>query len=229
MLLDRHSYRLSLGFSNKEQLKKYLKFTDEIPLDWKRLRDCNERVKAIFSKINPIIHEDIRVDLTEFNQKIDNVFEEMRRNELFQKLTNNGRNPVDVYYNWLRGYAVCEFFIKAIAYIFEVPEDSVKRIGKDDFTSVAVFKRTSDADLEIVVNDSLRYKLEVQSGYTGANDIKRTKIERAICVKKTENIDSYLIHFDIFNGQVALYCTSNMQTENIVWKKKFENVEVTEI
>lgn len=229
MPLDRRSYRLSLGFPNKEQLKKYLKFTDEIPLDWERLSGCNERVKAIFSKINPVIHEDIQVDLTAFNQKIDNVFEEMCRNELFQKLTNNGRNPVDVYYSWLRGYAVCEFFIKAIAYIFDVPEKSVKRIGKDDFTSVDVFKRTSDADLEIVVNDSLRYKLEVQSGYTGANDIKRTKIERAISVKKTENIDSYLIHFDIYNGQAALYCTSNIQTKNISWTIKFENSETIEI
>ena len=229
MPINRRSFRVSLGFTNKEKLKKYFKFTDEIPVDWERLRACNTRVKDIFTRLNPVIHESVRVNLTEFNQKIDNVFSEMCRNELFQKLTNNGRNPVDVYYNWLRGYAVCEFFIPAIAALFGVGVDSVERVGSDDFSSVDVFKRTADADLEILISETLHFKLEVQSGFTGANDIKRSKVDRAISVKRNENIDSYLIHFDIYNGQAALYCTSRIDPQNFTWTIKFENSPTIEI
>lgn len=226
---SRRDYRCSVGFPRQDEFKRYLKFTDEIPIDWARLNMCNFRVKDIFTKINPVIHPSIQIDLDEFNKKIDYAYEEMRQNGLFHTLTNNGRNPVDVYYNWLRGYAVCEFFIKAIAVIFGVPIENVKRIGKDDFTSVDVFKRTADADLEIIISDSLRVKLEVQSGFTGVNDIKRSKIEKAIRVKQNECIDSYLIHFDIFNGQAALYCTSKINTTNLTWTKKFENSDTISI
>ena len=175
------------------------------------------------------MNEGVQVNLQEFNKKIDLVYKEMCQNGLFHKLTNNGRNPVDVYYSWLRGYAVCEFFIKAIALIFGVPEDNIKRIGKDDFTSVDVFRRTADADLEVIISESKRFKLEVQSGFTGANDIKKTKIDKAIKVKEDEEIDSYLIHFDIFNGQAALYCTSRIDPTNINWVIKFENAKTIPI
>lgn len=212
-----------MGFSSKAKTKKYLKYTDEIPIDWVRLEACTARVKDIFARINPIVHSEVQINIDEFNNKIDAVFDAMRKNELFQKLTNNGRNPVDVYYSWLRGYAVCEFFINSIAKIFQVPTNNIKSIGKDDFTNIKVFKRTSDADLEIMINESLSFKLEVQSGFTGVNDIKKTKIDRAKKVKKNENIDSYLIHFDIFNGQVALYLTSNMNVSDETWALKFEN------
>lgn len=223
MSVERKQFRTLMGFSSEGKTKKHLKFTDEIPIDWERLEACTARVKDIFARINPIVHPEVQINIDEFNSKIDNVFNEMRKNELFQKLTNNGRNPVDVYYNWLRGYAVCEFFIKSIANIFQVPTDNIKRIGKDDFTNIKVFKRTSDADLEIMINEALTFKLEVQSGFTGVNDIKKTKIDRAKNVKKNENMDSYLIHFDIFNGQVALYLTSNMNVNEGAWKLKFEN------
>ncbi len=223
MAVERKQFRKLMQFSSEEKTKRYFKFTDEIPIDWERLKACTARVKDIFALINPIIYFGVQVDIDEFNGKIDNVFNEMRKNGLFQKLTNNGRNPVDVYYNWLRGYAVCEFFIKSIADIFQVPTDNIKRIGKDDFTNIEVFKRTSDADFEIMINEALIFKLEVQSGFTGVNDIKKTKIDRAKNVKENENIDSYLIHFDIFNGQVALYLTSNMNVNEGDWKLKFEN------
>ena len=226
---SRRDYRCSVGFPRQEEFKRYLKFTDEIPIDWARLNMCNSRVKDIFSKIKPVIHPSIQIDLNEFNSKIDYAYKEMRQNGLFHTLTNNGRNPVDVYYNWLRGYAICEFFIPAIALIFGVPTENVLRIGKDDFTSVDVFKRTADADLEIIISDSLRIKLEVQSGFTGVNDIKKTKIDKAISVKENEQLDSYLIHFDIFNGQAALYCTSRIDPTNINWVIKFENSETIPI
>ena len=223
VLTDRKAFRTSMGFSSEEKTKRYLKFTDETPVDWNRLESCNTRVKDIFAKINKVIHSEIRIDLFEFNNKIDYAYTEMRKNKLFQKLTNNGRNPVDVYYNWLRGYAVCEFFIKSISLIFDIPIENIKRIGKGDYTNIKDFKRKSEADFEIVINETLKYKLEVQSGFTGVNDIKKTKIDIAEKVKNSENIESYLIHFDLFNGQVALCCTSNIDTKDITWITKFEN------
>ena len=221
-LLSRRAYRSAVGFTNQEKFRRYLKFTDEIPIDWVRLAQSTTRVKDIFSKINPVLKKEVQIDLKEFNDKIDNAYCEMRQNGLFHKLTNNGRNPVDVYYSWLRGYAVCEFFIKVIASIFDVPECQVKRVGKDDYTSIDVFKRTADADLEIEINDSLKYKLEVQSGFTGANDIKDSKVFKAINVKQTEQVDTYLIHFDIFNGRAALYCISKIDPSKYTWEDKFE-------
>ena len=86
-----------MGFSSEGKTKKHLKFTDEIPIDWERLEACTARVKDIFARINPIVHPEVQINKDEINRKIDNVFNEMRKNELFQKLTNNGRNPVDVY------------------------------------------------------------------------------------------------------------------------------------
>lgn len=229
MSKDRKAFRESLGFSSEKKTQMFLKFTDEIPLDWKRLKACNTRVKDIFAKINKIIYPEIQVDLDEFNRKIDTVYKEMTKNNLFQKLTNNGRNPTDVYYSWLRGYATCEFFVKSISLIFDTSTDNIKRIGKDDFTNINVFKRTSDADLEVIIDDTLKYKLEVQSGFTGANHIKKTKIDRAKNVKRHENIESYLIHFDIFNGRAALCCTSNINTKHITWIPRFENSKVIPI
>lgn len=226
---NRKSFRASMKLTSKDKAKKFFKFTDEISVDYKRLEACNSRVKEIFARLNNCVDDSIKVNLEEYNKKIDYAYAEMKKNDLFKKLTNNGRNPVDVYFNWLRGYAICEYFVKAISLIFDVNESNIKRIGKDDFTNIKVFKRTADADFEIQINKETKYKLEVQSGFTGVNDIKKTKIDKAKNVKQNENIESFLIHFDIFNGQAALYCTSDFDTAKIEWILKFENSKTVKI
>lgn len=94
----------------------------------------------------------------------------------------------------MRGFVVTKYFMPAISYIFDVDEKDIKNIGGDDFSNEKMFKRTPIADLQIS-----KYRIEIQSGYQNVNDIKQHKIKEA----KSKLEPTILIHFDIYNGQVA--------------------------
>lgn len=82
-------------------------------INWKKIEQYNSRIKDIFQKLNTVVHESIRYDdITDFNHKIDGAYQILKDNDIIPRLNNNGRPPEDVYYNWMRGYAVCEFFQK---------------------------------------------------------------------------------------------------------------------
>ena len=128
----------------------------------------------------------------------------------------------------MRGYAICRFFMKAISAVFNVPEASIEQIGGDDLTQPDTFSKTPTADLSFTKN-GVQYRLEIQSGYTGVNDIKEHKIVEARKKKEEENIQSIVLHFDLFNGKVAVI---NLLDDTIsAWpsRQAFENVTVYSI
>ena len=224
------SFRASLGFTNQEKLKKYFKATDFVVVNWDRIHQCNIRLKEICKKINNAISDDIKIEnIDEFTKKIDTAFETMRDNDIFPRLNNQGRNPDDVYYNWMRGYLICEMFIPAMARIFNVAESNIIHTGQDDLTNLETFSRAATADLEVRTADNCRIRLEMQAGYTGTNDIKRSKIIEAINRMKSDNIITYVVHIDIFNGKVAIVDISHANDSTMQYHKAFENTDVLTI
>lgn len=230
MPIDR-AFRVKLGYPNAEVLKKRFKGKDIINVNWEKIELYNTRIKDIFQELNNIIHENIKHDdLTIFNAKIDDAYKTLRDHNIIPRLNNNGRNPEDVYYSWMRGYAVCEFFSKALSLVFGVQQESIKTVGDDKLTDITTFSKSPTADLEIDTEDK-KIRLEIQSGFTGLNDIKLHKVEEAKRVFQTENIYSYIVHFDLFNGKVAIVDISNRLSKNIniVARQQFEDQEVFSI
>ncbi|EIL5858001.1 restriction endonuclease, partial [Campylobacter jejuni] len=135
-----------------------------------------------------------------------------KNNDILNNLNNQGRRKEEVYFSWMRGYLVCEYFKKAISEIFDISKDEIKNIGDDDFHSLDTFKRTPRADLEIN-----NYRLEIQSGFQGINDIKEHKVREAKNIFNDKNIKTLVIHFDLFNGQVAFVDISKIQNNDLNW------------
>ncbi len=224
-------FREKLGFTNKQTLQKYFKATDFIVVNWEKIEKCNFRLTEIFCKLNDAVSEDIKQkDIEKFCLKIKNAFCIMRDNEIIPQLTNQGRDPSDVYYNWMRGYLVCEFFTPAIAKLFCVKESAISAVGQDDLKNIETFKRAATADLELTLNCTKKIRLEIQAGYTGVNDIKRSKIIEAEHRLKENNLESLVIHFDIFNGLAAVINISKFyKIPNNDYHKAFENTDVLTI
>lgn len=215
-------YRSLLGYSNAEMLKKHFKSKDIIEINWSKIELYNERIKNIFQELNNIVHESIKYEnLTDFNSKIDNAYDILKKNKIIPKLNNNGRNPEDVYYNWMRGYAVCEFFSKALSVVFDIPQNSIKIVGNDKLTDIKTFSKSPTADLEIELENKT-VRLEIQSGFTGINDIKQHKVNEAKRIFSSVGIHSYIVHFDLFNGNVAIIDISSIDDNDVNWMHRNE-------
>ena len=70
--------------------------------------------------------------------------------------------------------------------------------------------------MELVIDNST-IRLEVQSGYTGTNDIKAHKVKEARRSFQEEKILSYVVHFDLFNGTMAIVNITNIDEDNVNW------------
>lgn len=167
-------FRRELGFTNQERLKAFYKASDiERLVDLNYLDELNIRLAEIVRKVNGVVFKSIkRKDIETFIK--ENLYEPyslILRNDLLSLMTNQGRPPENVYYNWMRGHLFSEFFKSAISLIFEVDSKTIKNIGEDDFTNIETFKRAPTADLE-VSNLKGIIRLEMQTGFTGINDIK---------------------------------------------------------
>lgn len=60
-------------------------------------------------------------------------------------------------------------------------------------------------------------RIEIQSGFQNINDIKQHKVIEA---KKTKNecgISSILLHFDLYNGQVAFVKLDDIEDDSVHW------------
>lgn len=224
-------FRVKLGYKNAEKLKEYFKGKDIVNINWDKIELYNARIKKIFQELNAVVHEAIRYeDLPAFNSKIDNAYKVLKDNNIIPRLNNNGRPYEDVYYNWMRGYAVCEFFSKALLIVFDVPQGSIKTVGNDKLTDIKTFSKSPTADLEIKLG-SKTVRLEIQSGFTGVNDIKRHKVLEARRVLSSDGIYTYIVHFDLFNGCAAIIDVSSISDDNIHWenRQQFENQTVFSI
>ena len=176
-------------------------------------------MSEIIVRVNLIVHEELKIANTEsfVDESIKKVFHELKKNNIIQKLNNQGRRPEEVYFSWMRGFAISSYFLNSISKIFDVALININLIGDDDFKNLDTFKRTPKADLEIKLANNDRIRIEVQSGFQGINDIKQHKVLEARKIKKDHNLSSLVMHFDLFNGQVAFVKIDEIKDNDISW------------
>ncbi len=119
----------------------------------------------------------------------------------------------------MRGYIICKFFTPALSQIFGVQEDSIKTVGHDSLSEIETFSKSPVADLELEI-DSKTIRLEIQSGYTGVNDIKEHKVREAKRAYEQEQVYSYVVHFDLFNGTMAIVDITNINDNSVHWETR---------
>ncbi len=213
-------YREKLGFTNQNGVKTFFAGKDIVPtVDYNYINLLNNRLFEIVAKINELVVEDIKVnDLNLFcDENIKSVFEKLKDHNIISKLNNQGRRPEEVYFSWMRGFIISSYFLRALSQIFGVDIESIDLIGNDDLVNIESFKRTPRADLQINLKNGEKVRIEVQSGFQGINDIKQHKVLEAKKIKREENISSMVIHFDLFNGQVAFVRIDKIDDNSVNW------------
>ena len=213
-------YRQKLGFTNQADVKNFFGAKDIVPaVDLNYVKLLNGRLYEIVDKIESIVTDEIKVhDLSAFKrERIDRPFKIIKRNGILPTLNNLGRRPEQVYFSWMRGYVVSNFFLKALGAIFEVDTEKIDLIGDDDLKTAETFKKTPKADLEIRLNGKKKIRVEMQSGFTGTNDIKQHKVLEAKRVFREEGVPSLAIHIDLYNGQVAFVKLDEIEDGDVNW------------
>lgn len=213
---DFKDYRNALGFGSQAKFREFLSAKDIVAnIDFSYIELLNSRLCEIFGRLNSVYYKpcDIEVFLQD---TLFSAYFMLKNNQILNKLNNQGRRKEEVYFSWIRGYLILEYFKSAIADIFEVSPSVIQSIGEDDFSSLDTFKRTPKADLEIQ-NLNTKWRIEVQSGFQGVNDIKEHKVREAKVVYENSRIQTLVIHFDIFNGQVAFVNISQIKDDDIHW------------
>ncbi len=213
-------YRKELGFTNQGDVKKFFAGKDITPtVDYNYIELLNTRLIEIIKKINSLVSNEINFNnIDEFcTNNVNVVFDKLKDNNIIQRLNNQGRRPEQVYFSWMRGYIISNYFLKALSKIFKVSLDNISLIGDDDLVNIESFKRTPTADLEILLNNGNKLRIEVQSGFVGVNDIKQHKVLEAKRIFQTEGISSLAIHFDLFNGQVAFIKLDEIEDDSVNW------------
>jgi hypothetical protein len=213
-------YRANLGFSNQNDVKVFFGAKDLSPLvDLTYIYSLNQRLNSIIEKINSVIHESIRQNnLTEFKlQHIDATHDILISAGILPQLNNQGRRPEQVYYSWMRGYVFSNYFLNALGAIFETSVQNIELIGDDDLKNLETFKRTPKADLQLPINKDEIIRVEMQTGFTGINDIKQHKVLEAKRVEQEIRISTMAIHFDLYNGQVAFIKLNDIEENNMNW------------
>ena len=231
-------YRKALGFTNQDTLKKYFKATDIVCINWELIEKENERLVEMFSKINQTMHPTLKMSEEEFNEfktQVNEAYSTLKDFQIIETFfTNNGRAREAVYYNWMRGYMVTLYFHKTISLIFDVEEGELEQLGSDNLQKVVSngnvdsFKKDAIADLQITQKN---IHIEIQAGFTGDNDIKRSKAGDAR-IRAASNWKTYVLHFDLFNGKLAVVDITNLAAlPNGRWmtNSKFESVETVTI
>lgn len=219
-------YRRKLGFGNQADIKIFFGAKDIVPtVDFNYIKLLNSRLYEIVDRINDAVAKDIKIDDPDAFKKehIDGTFEILRTSGILPVLNNQGRRPEQVYFSWMRGYIISNFFLKALGIIFEVDTTKIELIGDDDLHDIETFKRTPKADLEINITTNEKIRIEMQSGFTGMNDIKQHKVLEAKKVFHDKGIHTVAIHFDLYNGQVAFVKLDEIEDgENWITRSQME-------
>jgi hypothetical protein len=213
-------YRAFLGFTNQNDVKIYFGAKDLSPkVDLTYIDSLNKRLHSIIEKINSVANASIRSNnLNEFKLKhIDETYKILVSADILPQLNNQGRRPEQVYYSWMRGYVFSSYFLNTVCKVFETPLQNIELIGDDDLKNIETFKRTPKADLQLTLNNSDKIRIEMQTGFTGINDIKQHKVLEAKRVKQEINISTIAIHFDLYNGQVAFIKLDDIEENNMNW------------
>ena len=213
-------YRAFLGFTNQNDVKVYFGAKDLSPIvDLTYIDSLNKRLHSIIEKVNAVANVSIRTkNLDDFKIKhIDETYKILVSAGILPQLNNQGRRPEQVYYSWMRGYVFSNYFLNALSKVFETPLQKIELIGDDDLKNIETFKRTPKADIQLTVNNSEKIRIEMQTGFTGINDIKQHKVLEAKRVKQDINISTIAIHFDLYNGQVAFIKLDDIEENNMNW------------
>ncbi|RVY52246.1 restriction endonuclease [Helicobacter pylori] len=213
---DFKGYRNLLGFNSQNAFKEFLGAKDIQPcVDFNYLNALKKRLIEIFSAINSIYcFKYNRYELEcFFKNSIERVFSKIVDTHIIYKLNNQGRRPEEVCFSWMRGFLVAEFFKDFIACLFNTQKETIKFFGGDNFENTESFKRSPKADF-LLDNHLL---LEVQSGFQGINDIKEHKVLEAKRRLITDKIPTIVVHFDLFNGQVACVEISKIKDNDLNW------------
>lgn len=213
-------YRQKLGFSNQMDVKNFFGAKDITPtVDFGYINLLNKRLYEIVDRLNKVVVDEIKInDLNSFRkQNIDRIFDIMKKGNILPRLNNQRRRPEQVYFSWIQGYIISNYFSKAISIIFGVDVSAISLIGDDDLRNIKTFKRTAKADLEITLNKKEKVILEIQSGFTGTNDIKQHKVIEAKKVFNETGKHTLAIHFDLYNGQVAFIKLDEIEDDSVNW------------
>jgi len=213
-------YRKKMGFTTQDAAKDFLGAKDIVSgVDFAYMELLNERLKDIFETVNRVVALGVKAeDLPAFSKRhITDVFEKMKENDIIKHLNNQGRRPEQVYFSWMRGYVSANFFLKSLSLIFGVDLSKVRLIGTDDFEKTETFKRTAKADFEIAMVGHQPIRIEMQSGFTGINDIKQHKVLEAKRVYEQHKVSTLAIHYDLYNGQVAFVRLDNIKESDMNW------------
>ena len=212
-------YRKSLGFTNQKDAKVFFGAKDVIAdIDFSYLEKLNERIFEIVSMLNTLVIEDIRFDNIDKFKKdiIDTAYKTLKDNDIIRRMNNLGRRPEETTFSWLRGHIVAQFFLPTLQYILK--EKEIVSIGEDNLGDIEQFKKSPTADFEIYDKKrEQRIRLEVQSGFQGYNDIKQHKVLEAKRKYEDSGVCTIVIHFDIFNGQVAFIRIDNVADDDLRW------------
>lgn len=213
-------YRRKLGFPNQNDAKNFFGAKDISPtVDFSYVELLNKRLYELVQRIDGVISDSIKAkSLKEFKREyIEHPFKIMKANKIFPLLNNQGRRPEQVYFSWMRGFVISNFFLGALGLIFDVDAKKIALIGDDDLKNVDTFKRTPKADLEIKLNGMGKIRIEIQSGFTGINDIKQHKVLEAKRVFQDLKIPTLAIHFDLYNGQAAFLKLNTIRDDSVNW------------
>jgi len=222
-----------MGFTSKERTMEFLAASDITPeIDWVYVDRLMQRLRETILRLNQIVSPSIRhQDPEAFLQRhLDKVVLVSRQKEIVKRLNNRGRRPEEVFFSWMRGYVITEFFCPALSRVFGVTLDSINRIGEDTLAEDDTFRRAPTADLEITVRGT-RVRIEVQSGYKERKDIKQHKVEEAHRMLRSDGVRTVDIHFDLFDGRVAFVQLDSLPLEGEGWvaRKEMEGQHVFEI
>jgi len=213
-------YRQKLGFSNQTDVKNFFGAKDITPtVDFNYIDLLNKRLYDIVDRLNKVVVDEIKINnLSHFKkQNINRVFGILKKGNILPKLNNQRRRPEQVYFSWIQGYIISNYFSKAISIIFGIDMSAISLIGDDDLRNIKTFKRTAKADLEITLNKKEKVIIEIQSGFTGTNDIKQHKVIEAKKVFDETGKHTLAIHFDLYNGQVAFIKLDEIEDDSVNW------------
>lgn len=213
-------YRKKLGFSNQTNVKNFFGAKDIVPtVDFSYIELLNKRLYDIVDRLDKVVVDEIKIDNLKFFKKhnIDRIFGILKRGNILPRLNNQRRRPEQVYFSWIQGYIISNYFFKALSIIFGVDVSAISSIGDDDLRDIKIFKRTARADLEIKINKKEKVIIEMQCGFTGTNDIKQHKVIEAKKVFNDSGRHTIAIHFDLYNGQVAFIKLDEIKDDSVNW------------
>lgn len=212
-------YRRRLGLTSQSEAKGFFAARDMEPdIDLGYVGKLSARVEEIVRKLNGEIHRSARWgDMDDFCLRfVKTPTATIVSVGLLGSMNNQGRRPEQVFFSWLRGYSLLEFFTPAMAQVFGVPLSGITRIGDDDLSNPETFRRTARADLELTL-PSGRIRVEAQTGLQGVNDVKEHKVREARTAWLEKRVGTVCAHFDVYNGRAALVPLHEVPDEGVAW------------